>query len=265
MDPPAIDDRNPAIPTLRTLALRRCVLNANNFVSLGDLPYILVQPILQACSATHLAQLEDASPDLREDTQDLWEKHVSEKFRASYTKRDDEDWRGLYERLKFEQSERLREATARLRAKNGKLKEEKLAKQIVVIDPKKVPVKGERKRQNPFGGMRSTKRNITHATGHGSPTKKKNSIFEKARRDTSLSKLNYATAPKFSATKPGINSIKARLSLTNPVPKRREPAPPNDKNIFGHKPIKAPTATVPHQARSTQQITKNSFFEALRK
>lgn len=142
-------DRNPRIPTLRALALRLCVMNANNFVSLGDLPCLLVKPILQACSATNLAHLEDQSPHLREDTEDLWQRHVAERFKQVYQKHEDEDWRGLYDRLKFQQSERLREATARLRAKNGKLKEEKLAKQIIVIDPKKTPVKGERKRLLP--------------------------------------------------------------------------------------------------------------------
>jgi hypothetical protein len=40
-------------------------------------------------------------------------------------------------------------ATARLAAKNGRIEKEKLAKQIVVIEP---PLGPRKKRSNPFGG-----------------------------------------------------------------------------------------------------------------
>jgi elongin-A len=147
------DDRNPFIPTLRTLALRLCIINANNFISLGDLPYVIVQPILQACSATQLARLEDQSPHFRGDTQEIWKRLVTERFRQNVEKDEDEDWRAVYERLKLDESERLKSATARLRAKAGKIKEEKLARQIVVIDPKKTPISPSRKRTNAFGSI----------------------------------------------------------------------------------------------------------------
>ena len=146
-------DRNPFITSLRSSALRVCVLHANNYVSLGDLPYVLVQPILEACTPNRLALLEDQSPHLRADTQDLWKHHISQKFHVQVETREDEDWRDVYERLKLEESARLESATARLRAKNGKLKEEKMAKRIVVIDPKKTAVIGDRKRSHRFGSM----------------------------------------------------------------------------------------------------------------
>src|SRR5277367_3087242 len=143
-------DRNPFLPTL---ALRLCINHANSFSSLGDLPFMLVNPILQACTATQLALLEDQSPHLRQDTQEIWARHVSERFIRHFEKEDGEDWRDVYERLKTDESERLKIATARLRAKNGRIKEEKLAKQIVVIDPKKAPMTGRLKRANPFGSI----------------------------------------------------------------------------------------------------------------
>ena len=146
-------DKATSLPTLRTLALRLCIVNANNFESFGDLPFILVQPILEACTATRLAYLEDQSPHLRPDTQEIWRRLVSERFKTQFERRDGEDWRDVYQRLKLDESERLENAAARLRAKSGKLQEEKMAKQIVVIDPKKMHVSGDhRKRSNPFAG-----------------------------------------------------------------------------------------------------------------
>jgi hypothetical protein len=227
-------DRNPFIPSLRTSALRLCIINANNFVSLGDLPFVLVKPILQACSATQLALLEDQSPHLREDTQEIWQRHITERFRCQGEKRENEDYRDVYERLKTDESERLKHATARLRAKNGKIKEEKLAKQIVVIDPKKTPVKGDRKRPHPFSSNSSYFTQLIKV--HGSPQQKKNPLMEKARRDTS--KMNYASAPKFSMTRPtGLTRPGGLRMSQNGISKpRREPAPANDNNVFGRQP-----------------------------
>src|SRR5579859_3182524 len=227
-------DRNPFIPTLRSSALRICVLHANNYVSLGDLPYVLVQPILEACTPNRLALLEDQSPHLRADTQDLWKCHISQKFHVQVEKREDEDWRDVYERLKLDESARLEKATARLRAKNGKLKEEKMAKRIVVIDPRKTAVIGERKRSNPFSsifprGIRGL--NVVHA----SSPKKGNSLIEKARRSTSMTKLNYAGAPRFSTARPtGSSPLAGSRPGLNGFPKiGREPAPANNNTVFG--------------------------------
>ena len=78
---------------------------------------------------------------------------MRDRFRVPFEKRSGEDWRGVYERLKLEEGERLQKATARLTAKNGRIEKEKLAKQIVVIDPNKTPVVGLKKRPNPLGGI----------------------------------------------------------------------------------------------------------------
>lgn len=185
--------KNTCLQSLRSLALRICIANANNISSLGDLPFSLVGPILQACSTTQLAFLEDQSPRLREDTQEIWNRHVLERFKREFDRTEDEDWRDVYMRLKEEENERLENATARLRAKNGKIKEEKLAKQIVVIDPRKVRVLGEQKRSNLFGPRRGVQ---GYSFGNSTPQRKKNSIMEKARRDTSITVSNYACAQK---------------------------------------------------------------------
>jgi hypothetical protein len=142
-------DRNPFIPSLRTLALQLCVLNAHNFVSMGDLPVVLIEPILQACKPAQLARLEDESPHLRAETDSMWARHVRGRFQVAFEKKPGEGWRDVYERLKSEEGERLKIATARLAAKNGKIEKEKLAKQIVVIEP---PLVRHKKRSNPFGG-----------------------------------------------------------------------------------------------------------------
>jgi hypothetical protein len=228
-----VSDLNPSIPTLRTLSLRLCVNYANNFISLGDLPFVLVQPILQRCSATQLAALEDHSPHLREDTQEIWARHVTERFKLGVVQRNGEDWRDLYERCILEEGERLKCATARLRQKNGMIEEAKLRKRIVVIDPKKTVVVGVKRG---FGGIaRGGRVNLV------SPSRKKNSLIEKARRDTSIAKMNYSSAPRFLMGKASAVSRSAlrkpdggKIRQGNVDDKvRREPAPANDRNVFG--------------------------------
>jgi hypothetical protein len=194
---------------------------------------MLVNPILQACSATQLTLLEDQSPHLRPDTQEIWARHVSERFRRHFEKEEGEDWRDVYERLKMDESERLEIATARLRAKNGRIQEEKLAKQIVVIDPKKDPVTNRLKRANPFGS--NVRNGVKLMVVHGVSPKKKNSLMQKAKRDTSIAKLNYAAAaPRFSVSRPTELTRPGGFNSVPNVPKaRREPVPANDKNVFG--------------------------------
>jgi RNA polymerase II transcription factor SIII (Elongin) subunit A len=260
-------EKNPSLPSLRTLALRLCVTNANSILSLGDLPFILVHPILQACSATQLALLEDQSPLLRQDTQEIWHRLVSERFRLDFDKREDEDWRDAYERLKLDEIERLKSATARLRAKNGKIKQEKMAKQIVVIDPKRMPVLVDRKRTNPFGS--TFLHNWPLMVVHCSPPKKRNLLMEKARRDTSLTKMNYAGAPRFKMTQPTeLTRIgEPKVAQSGVAKLRREPVPANDNNIFG-KPAEI-AKVYPHKHLFNYQKSGNtvrsSFFDALRK
>lgn len=227
-------DRNPFIPSLRTLALQLCVLNANNFVSMGDLPLVLIEPILQACSAAQLARLEDESPHLRAETDTMWARHVRERFRVAFEKKQGEGWRDVYERLKLEEGERLKMATARLAAKNGRIEKEKLAKQIVVIEP---PLGPRKKRSNPFGGKFSLSW-IEYLTklGHGAGPQKRNPIMEKAKRQTSTTKSNYASAPRFGLTTTVSSSPQSKQGISRAPAQKRPPAPPNDNNIFG-KPV----------------------------
>jgi len=191
----------------------------------SDLPYHLTKPILQACSAAQLLSLETQSPHLIEDTLDLWRRHVSERFPTYTGAAYDGDWRGLYERLKAEEVRKLESASARLREKNGVLRREKEAKRIVVIEqPKRISlgVKGAGVRKRLSVGIGQQ--------GVGSPQKKKNNLLEKARRDTSMSKLNYAGATPFGKTA----TVGRNVSRVNGMVKpKREPAPPNDRNIFG--------------------------------
>jgi hypothetical protein len=264
-------DRNPFIPTLRSLSLRLCIQHANHYVSLGDLPYVLVEPILQACTPNRLALLEDESPHLRADTQDLWQHHVSQKFHFQVEKQDNEDWRDLHERLKLDESARLEKATARLRAKNGKIKEEKMAKRIVVIEPRKAALVGERRKSNPFSSTVPRKvRGITAV--HASSPKKGNSLMEKARRSTSLTKLNYAGAPRFSTPRPSGAKTSGGI---RPGPAggatkiRREPAPANNNTVFGGPPAENPKVRPPHKVlsdgKSGSIAASKSFFKAMSK
>ena len=60
--------------------------------------------------------------------------------------------------------------------------------------------------------------------------------MEKARRETSLTKMNYAVAPKFTATRsPGLNRPVDLKFVPKPhaQPIRRVPALANDNNIVG--------------------------------
>jgi len=58
---------------------------------------MLVNPILRARHPLQLAILEDQSPHLRPDTQDIPARHVSERFKGDFEIENDADWRDMSE------------------------------------------------------------------------------------------------------------------------------------------------------------------------
>ena len=126
----------------------------------------------------------------------------------------------MYERLKVDENERLEKASEKLRAKNGKLKEEKMARRIVVLDSKTTT-----------RALSGTKRK--RSSGFvGSGPQKKNSLLEKARKSASISQANYSRASEFNTTGP-TGRKNGTLVVGSPKKVRREPAPPNDNTLFG--------------------------------
>lgn len=60
------------VPSLKELALAVCVGQAGNIADVGNTPYNLVKPILKRLNAKQLATLEDNSPGITPESDEIW-------------------------------------------------------------------------------------------------------------------------------------------------------------------------------------------------
>ncbi|KAI0273431.1 RNA polymerase II transcription factor SIII subunit A-domain-containing protein [Gloeopeniophorella convolvens] len=141
------------IPSLVHYCRRVAAAHVDAFESLGDgVSFTLVQPILEACSADTLQRLEDASPHLKKDTNDLWQLHFYREFVVvadAYTSGDlpvPESWRGLFFHHRAEKERKYQEISARLKSQRLEEEERKKQKEIKLTD--RVP---PMKRARPWG------------------------------------------------------------------------------------------------------------------
>ncbi|KAF9059530.1 RNA polymerase II transcription factor SIII subunit A-domain-containing protein [Rhodocollybia butyracea] len=108
--------------------------------SLGDLPYSLVQPILERCTAEQLLRVEAASPHLKKDSDELWKALIIDTYPAMADKCEDGSdgrpgfWRAQFFILREAEAKRLEEAASLLRSKKAKADEHKKKREIKVID-----------------------------------------------------------------------------------------------------------------------------------
>jgi hypothetical protein len=70
----------------------------------------LIKPVLQKCNPMHLFRMEDYNPDLVTEDDELWEVHCKSDFKGKYPS-EDESWRELYIRLKYERERKLESIT----------------------------------------------------------------------------------------------------------------------------------------------------------
>jgi hypothetical protein len=94
--------------------------------------------------------------------------------------------------------------------------------------------------------------------------------MDKARKSTFITKMNYAGAPRFSPARSSNlgNSGGGRPGPSGLQNLRREPAPPNDNNVFGRPPTESPKVRLVNNSTDRQggsKVGSNSFFKALAK
>ncbi|KZT09724.1 uncharacterized protein LAESUDRAFT_646941 [Laetiporus sulphureus 93-53] len=106
----------------------------------GSIRYGLIKPILESCSPETLLRLEDESPHLREDTEEIWKQlcHRSYPVAAEQYQSDPSEepqsWRHVYFALRGMETKRFEELGTRLRAIRKEEAERKKGSQIKITD-----------------------------------------------------------------------------------------------------------------------------------
>lgn len=138
-----------AVPRLFDACIRILIDNIDSIDYLGNIPFDIVQPVLERCTPSQLYTLEDFNPYLLEDTDDLWKSHCNKEFKFREPE-DMESWRELYLRLHDERETKLRNITANISAQMAKQNPVRTAK-LAYVDGVAKPPRDVRRKQIKHG------------------------------------------------------------------------------------------------------------------
>lgn len=118
----------------------------------GNLPFDILQPILERASPEQLALIEHYNPYLMDDSDVLWKNHCAHKFRAKQ-RQEMETWRDMFFRCQQEQEERLNSLKKNIKMSQSvavPVKQTKLAYMDSMVKPPRSVIK----KQTQFGTER---------------------------------------------------------------------------------------------------------------
>ncbi|KZV65913.1 hypothetical protein PENSPDRAFT_109122 [Peniophora sp. CONT] len=204
--------------TLVQYCQRVAILHADSLSGVGDnVAFDLFKPILDHCSAATLMRVEDASPNLRHDTDDLCAKDLPlDAFK--YLEGDDSPthgWRQLYEDLQVARAKKLEEAESRLR--NSRMDEELKRKERDVKLAEAPPMK----RARPWGAPAQPKTLFQKTRTEATKTQR---LFTSQLRPAMLAAKAYrspSSVPSSSGTSSLAPSTSTAVSVSTSKPNPR--------------------------------------------
>ncbi|KAA1078020.1 hypothetical protein PGT21_026891 [Puccinia graminis f. sp. tritici] len=271
------------VVSLKESCLRILTAHSGGLLEVGNCPYRTIRPVLIACNPDQLAHIEDSSPHLMLDSDEIWQHFLSRDFPnepaippstrpsspAPFPSGEDEEDlnevelppnRLLYFKTRLAKEEALASASARLREKVQASRSD------------------QHKRKAIFTGLTdygagSKKKKLNGSKSWGSYTPTGKTLAEKARQQVKKSAAVYAnavkvkaslistpnTAPKQPVSRPVNNppprpssapifSIRKPLGKEPPAQSDLRP-PPAQKNLV--KVVRVPSATPPVTSQTT--------------
>ncbi|XP_033726671.1 transcription elongation factor B polypeptide 3-like [Pecten maximus] len=123
--------------------------NIDSLEFVGGVPFDILKPVLEKCTAAQLYRLEDFNPHFLEDTDPLWMSHCHKEFRLSKPE-EMETWREHYLRKFDEREEKLKKISANITASMAKKVPERTT-QLAYIDSAAKPPRNVRRQQAKYG------------------------------------------------------------------------------------------------------------------
>ncbi|NP_001275587.1 elongin A, like [Danio rerio] len=100
----------PSMMTLYQQCIRALQNNIDSLYEIGGVPFEILEPVLERCTAEQLLRIEECNPVYIGVTDHLWEKHCQKEFRNACLE-EYESWREMYLRLFEERERKLQQLT----------------------------------------------------------------------------------------------------------------------------------------------------------
>lgn len=137
------DSPQDRVPSLISLCQRVAANHAESISNLGSqLRFGLVRPMLERCSPDQLMRLEEASPDLKSSTSDIWKNMCLQKYRmladeyysVEKEPQEPDSWRNRFYFLQEAEIKRFEEVGQRIRSQRMEADERKREREVRFTD-----------------------------------------------------------------------------------------------------------------------------------
>ncbi|KAK9367837.1 RNA polymerase II transcription factor SIII subunit A-domain-containing protein [Lipomyces kononenkoae] len=137
--------------SLFQICLQTCMLHGNRIVDVGDIPYDIIKPVLSRMTPSQLIAIEQKSPHIIPESNELWEgflrRSFSEEEIKDVTARKVRDVRKQYFMLLEARRLRLKKTSEKVKAQYEALEREKAQKRIVTLDIFEDPMEAQRRKK----------------------------------------------------------------------------------------------------------------------
>ncbi|XP_060077689.1 transcription elongation factor B polypeptide 3-like [Ylistrum balloti] len=139
----------PEVYKLFDVCMKVLCNNIDSLEFVGGVPFTILKPVLEKCTAAQLYRLEDFNPHFLEESDSLWMNHCHKDFRLSKPE-EMETWREHYLRKFDEREEKLKKISANINASLAKKVPERTT-QLAYIDSAAKPPRNVRRQQAKYG------------------------------------------------------------------------------------------------------------------
>ena len=131
-------------PNLKALAIKACIKNINSLTDVGDLEFSQCHQVLRRIdSPAQLHLIEQNSPQIANDTEDLWRHFISRDIpnwqAKNYAPKDPTGWYLVYAKYKRQQEREIEKSREELRQSLAGLKSKRDAMTSKVVDLRSLP------------------------------------------------------------------------------------------------------------------------------
>ncbi|XP_023292366.2 transcription elongation factor B polypeptide 3 [Lucilia cuprina] len=138
------------VPSLFDMCIRILQKNIDALEYTGGVPFEVLKPVLERASPQQLYVFEEYNPYLMEDSDVLWQQHVSRNYRTK-KRLENESWREMYIRCQEEDERRLSVLKDSIKASQKIAAAPVRKTQLAFVDSMVKPPRNIQKRQEQFG------------------------------------------------------------------------------------------------------------------
>ncbi|WFD05909.1 hypothetical protein MVES1_001243 [Malassezia vespertilionis] len=235
-----------SLPLLSSVCQRMIARNLVSVQDIGDMPYRLARPFLQLCRPEQLRMLEQRSPHMLHETEELWRHACLRDFSELRKLEEAHDatlappsWRALYEQKEVETRSAREAAKARIKGRYAEHTAQKDAKKLVASTVVIKPRRGRSAtlpRDRPMNALQSKGQAMLARARHGTAAQARRMMLAPAKKTMIAPRKRSGTHNAYTQIHNAAHSAAAPQFQTAPCAQSNvhTPCPPSPRPPLPH-------------------------------